>query len=106
MFSQRVIQTEGMCHVNGKLKHGDRQALLKSPVEELGAVHWVGVDEKYFVAAAAIRPGDEGQKCSITTAPDPDGTISVMVLLSPRKIEPGQKTEYEMAGFFRPTIPA
>ena len=56
MFSQRFIQTEGECNLNGKLKHSDLQSRLKKPVDETGQVRWIGIDEKYFVSALAAPP--------------------------------------------------
>src|SRR5262249_8384184 len=62
-FAPRVTQTEGVCNLNGKLKHENLENLLKTRVDEMGLVRWVGVDEKFFLVAAALNPGTETHKC-------------------------------------------
>ncbi len=101
-FAPRVVQTEGMCNVNGKLRHSDLPSLLKSPLDEMGPVRWIGVDEKYFVVAAAINPGSEAQRCTMNATPD--GLIHSSVMLAERKIAPHDKIEVELAAFFGPKI--
>jgi YidC/Oxa1 family membrane protein insertase len=102
MFSAQVAQTEGACHINGKLKHGDLQTLVKERIEEMGSVRWVGIDQKYFLAALAIHPGSEMQKCTVygTT----DGLIAASVLLPEKRLAPKEKVEIEAAAFLGPKI--
>jgi YidC/Oxa1 family membrane protein insertase len=101
MFSARVTQTKGVCHVNGKVKDGDLQALLKQPIVEVGQVRWVGVDEQYFVSAIATKPGEE-LTCSV--AARVDGAINAELQYADRRIDAHGKTSYELAGFFGPKI--
>jgi YidC/Oxa1 family membrane protein insertase len=101
-FSPRVTQTEGVCNLNGKLKKGDLSALLKERVDEMGSVRWVGVDEKYFLVAAAINPGTDTLKCSVQATPD--GLISASLMLPEKKVAPAQKVEVELAGFLGPKL--
>ena len=103
MFSQRFIQTSGVCDNNGKLHQADLQALFKAPVEALGQIRWVGYDEKYFLAAAATKPlANEDRKCRIMAYVD--GTIGSTTRFAERQIAAKEKTDYEFAGFFGPKI--
>ena len=103
MFSQRYIQTEGECNLNGKLKHSDLQSLLKKPVDETGLVRWIGIDEKYFVSAIAAPPAvdpNEQRRCWVNATSE--GIILSNWLSAERKIEPKAKAEYEFAGYLGP----
>jgi YidC/Oxa1 family membrane protein insertase len=101
MFSQRLVQTEGQCQVNGKLKHADLQSLLKKPVDEVGQVRWIGIDEKYFLTAVASPPDpNEARRCWVSASTE--GVISSDWLSADRKIEAHQKTEYVFAGYLGP----
>ena len=103
----RTIMTSGVCDVNGKLKQHDLQSLLKEQVNELGNVRWVAVDEKYFLAAAAMPPTAPGEerKCHMQTYVAPaEGLILANVVYPERRVAPKEKTEYHFAGFFGPKI--
>jgi YidC/Oxa1 family membrane protein insertase len=102
MFSARVVQTEGMCHANGKLRHKDLQGLLKEKTDEVGPVRFVAVDEKYFLVAAALNPGNEAQRCSLSATAD--GVITSSVMLAEKRLAPHEKSEIELAGFFGPKL--
>jgi YidC/Oxa1 family membrane protein insertase len=102
MFSRRVAQTEGQCDVGGKLKKGSLDHLLKQPVDEVGAVRWVGVGEQYFVMAAAIQPSQTGEGRQCTISASPDGRIVSMLRVEARQLAPKQQTSYTLAGFFGP----
>jgi YidC/Oxa1 family membrane protein insertase len=102
MFSARVAQTEGECHVNGKLRHKDLQSLLKERLDEVGPVRFVAVDEKYFLVAAALNPGNEVQRCSVSATAD--GVITSTVMLPEKRLAAHEKTEIELAGFFGPKL--
>jgi YidC/Oxa1 family membrane protein insertase len=103
MFSQRFAQTEGECHVNGKLKRADLQSLLKKNVDEVGVVRWVGTDEKYFVAAMAQpQIPNEQQRCWVNATTD--GIISANLLQAERKIPAKGKTEYLFGAFVGPKL--
>lgn len=102
MFSQRLVQTEGMCDVGGKLKNRDLEGLLKEPIEAVGQVRWIGVDEKYFVQAVAVQVTPEDKRCRVGATPD--GTIRATLLLSEKKLQPKEKAEVSFAGFFGPKI--
>jgi YidC/Oxa1 family membrane protein insertase len=99
-FAPRVTMNEGMCNVNGKLKHADLQALLKASLDETGAVRWIGIDEKYFVSAVALNPGVEAQRCTVQGSGT--GVIHAQATMSERKIAPHDKAEVELAAFFGP----
>src|SRR5207244_6125251 len=83
-FAPRVAQTEGVCNLNGKLKRGDLNTLLKERISEMGLVRWVGVDEKYFLVAAALDPGTETHICTVQATAD--GVITASVMAPERKI--------------------
>jgi YidC/Oxa1 family membrane protein insertase len=103
MFSRRYAQTEGQCHVNGKLKHADLQSLLKANLDEVGSVRWIGTDEKYFLAAIAQPPiANEQQRCWVSASVD--GIISTNLLEGERQVPAKGKTEYVFAGFVGPKI--
>lgn len=101
-FSPRVTQTEGVCDLNGKLKHGDLQSLLKESLDETGLVRWIGVDEKYFLIAAALNPGADAYRCRVSATQD--GVISATVTAPERKVAPHEKVEVEIAGFLGPKL--
>jgi YidC/Oxa1 family membrane protein insertase len=100
MFSPRIIQTSGVCDLNGKVKEGDLQALLKSSISEVGQVRWIGVDQKYFISAVAPKLEDTACRVEATT----EGNIAARLTFSERRIAPHEKTQYELAGFFGPKI--
>jgi YidC/Oxa1 family membrane protein insertase len=102
MFAPRVAQTEGVCNLNGKLKRGDLHALLKERVDETGLVRWVGIDEKYFVVAAALNPGNDPHTCSVSATGE--GVVTASVMTPERKIAAGQKAELELAAFLGPKL--
>lgn len=101
MFSPRAMLTEGACNAD-KLKHADMHALVKEPIEVTGPVHWIGIDEKYFVVAAAIKPGDQPRKCRLSAIED--GTVTAMLTTEERTVAAKQRTEYEITAFFGPKI--
>jgi YidC/Oxa1 family membrane protein insertase len=45
-----------LCFVNDKVKREPIEKLGKDPIDESGAVHWIGADEKFFLLAAAPYP--------------------------------------------------
>jgi YidC/Oxa1 family membrane protein insertase len=101
MFSQRYAQTEGQCFVNGKLKKADLESLLKKNVDEVGSARWIGIDEKYFIAAIAYGSGPgEQERCWVSGRQD--GLINASLLAAERKIPPKGKTTYEFSGYFGP----
>jgi YidC/Oxa1 family membrane protein insertase len=64
-------------------------------------VRWIGADEKYFLAAMAQAPNpNESTRCWV--AGTQFGKIETALLTAERKIEPKQKSSYEMNGFFGP----
>ena len=102
MFSRRIVQNNGVCHVGGKLKKGSLDELLKKPIEELGDVSWIGIGEQYFLDAVALKHSDESKRCNVFGAAD--GSISSILSVAERRLQPQQKTEYEMAVFMGPKI--
>jgi len=103
MFSARVAQTEGLCHVAGKLKREGLQGLLKKNVDEVGVVRFIGTDEKFFLAAfAQPQIPNEEQRCWVSATVE--GVISANLLEAERKIAPKGKTEYEFGGFLGPKL--
>lgn len=101
MFSQRFIQTEGLCDLAGKLKHKDLAGLLKEPIDEGGLVRWTGVDEKYFVQAVAAPSKESGdRRCTVSA--QADGVITAFFVAPPRTVAPKQKSEHEFVAYLGP----
>jgi YidC/Oxa1 family membrane protein insertase len=101
MFRPRVTRTEGLCDLGGKVKRGNLESLQKEALHEVGAARWVGVDEKYFLAAVAVA-GDDPRTCDVSGTAD--GTVTASLLTEARTVAPKGKTEYELAAFFGPKI--
>ncbi len=100
MFGPRIIVNAGYCDVDGKLK--DASKLGKDPAEGQGAVRWLGIDEKYFLLAAAIAPSTTPHTCQVITSPN--GTITARLTTEHRTLAPKTSTTYDFAGFLGPKL--
>ncbi len=108
LFARRGPQTVGACWVGGKVKRGNLEELLKSKdgkpvgaIEELGDVRWIGIGEQYFFDALAIDT-EEQKRCNVFAAAD--GSMSSILTVAERAIEPHGKTTYQMTAFAGPKI--
>src|SRR5262249_7692079 len=78
----------------------DYQGLLSKPHDEIGQVRWIGYDEKYFLAAAAMALTGEDRRCTIGATPD--GVVAAKLVTAERHIDAHQQLQIELAGFFGP----
>jgi YidC/Oxa1 family membrane protein insertase len=101
-LSRRVSQTEGICDLNGKLKKGNLEALLKKNVDEQGKIRWLGIGEQYFATLAAIKTSDESRRCEVFGTPD--GNIKAAVTLEKHTVPAHGKLEYQGVMFLGPKI--
>ena len=75
---------------------------MKEPIEELGAVRFIGYERKYFIAAVAPAPSPDALRCQVTATSD--GKILPFLVYAERKVAPKGQTEYELAGFLGPKL--
>ncbi len=100
-FSRAVIETEGVCNVDGKVHRSGLKGLLEKDVDQAGAVHFFGIDQKYFLAALAVRD-KEALRCLIKA--NSSGTISSTLVLPKRRLGIQERAEFHLVGFFGPKV--
>jgi YidC/Oxa1 family membrane protein insertase len=111
-------QNGGICAADGKIFKADHEALTSpprgatrvfewvgflnpnGPIDVSGNVQWFGIDEKYFLVAAALPAGQ--WRCQVEGRPD--GLIVARATHAPEKLAAGQKAEYEFTGFLGPKV--
>jgi YidC/Oxa1 family membrane protein insertase len=95
-----------MCSVDDKLERRPIEKLTKDPLDKLGAVHWIGSDEKFFLLAAVPYPETPPQqrRCATTTLPDGSGRVTMS--FAERTVQPQQTTTYAFAIFAGPKVVA
>ena len=118
-FGRRYKLTEASCDIAGKLHHkthedlvtgrsggflGCSQGAAQPPgFNEGGDVRWVGIGEPFFLVAAAFGPAEGGERrCRLSG--DLSGQVSAEALFSTRRVEVGQKIQYEMTAYLGPKL--
>jgi len=95
-----------MCSVDDKLERRPIEKVTKDPLNKLGAVHWIGADEKFFLLAAVPYPETPPQQRGCATTALPDGSGRVTMSFAERTVQPQQTTTYAFAIFAGPKIVA
>jgi YidC/Oxa1 family membrane protein insertase len=93
-----------LCHVNDKTERTSIESIEKEPFEKIGAVSWLGADEKFFLAAAVPYPETPARerKCG-GKANDPH-TAEGQLSFAERQLAPGAQTQYAFAIFVGPKV--
>jgi YidC/Oxa1 family membrane protein insertase len=100
-FGKRDFHTkEGACNIAGKVERLNLENSISKPFGGVGDVKWVSVGEQYFISALAFAPDPEGRACVVQG--QADGRIDARTIFASKKIDPGQKVEYQMAAFAGP----
>ncbi len=103
MFSKRVSQTQAACYVGGKVQRAHLEELLKKGGEEArGDVRWIGIGEQYFFDGVALAQSPEEKVCNLAGAAD--GSMSSILTVGSRTVQPHSKTEYQLVAFMGPKI--
>ncbi len=93
-----------ICAVDDDLERRPIEKLGKDPIDKLGAVRWVGSDEKFFLLAAVPYPETPVQQRRCTAGPAADGTGKVTISFAERSVAPKATTNYPFAVFTGPKI--
>ena len=93
-----------LCHADDKTVREPVEKLQKDPFEKVGAVSWIGADEKFFLVAAVPYPETppRERKCA-GTAGGPGVAIGSLSFAD-RQLGPGARTQYSFAIYVGPKI--
>jgi YidC/Oxa1 family membrane protein insertase len=93
-----------LCSVNDKVERVPIEKLGKDPIDKLGAVRWIGADEKFFLLALVPYPEEppRERRCQGTTQ---DGHVGEGVLtFAERTLAPHASTTYAFAIYAGPKV--
>ncbi|HXJ20949.1 MAG TPA: membrane protein insertase YidC [Polyangia bacterium] len=93
-----------LCAVDDDVERRPIEKLVKDPIDKLGAVRWIGTDEKFFLLAVVPYPETPPQQRRCTAGPAPDGTGRVTVSFAERSLAPQATTSYAFAVYTGPKI--
>jgi YidC/Oxa1 family membrane protein insertase len=91
------------CYANGSLEREGEESLRKKPLQRNGDVRWIGVDETYFVLAAAPAPEKDRERACRAEGRSGDAMESDL-LYAPRTLEPGGSETYNLVVFAGPKV--
>jgi YidC/Oxa1 family membrane protein insertase len=94
--------SSALCAVDDKVERRPIEKLGKDPIDKLGAVRWIGSDEKFFLLAAVPYPETPPQQRRCTGGAMPDGTGRVTLSFAERTVAPQATTSYPFAIFAGP----
>jgi YidC/Oxa1 family membrane protein insertase len=94
--------SSALCAVDDKVERRPIEKLGKDPIDKLGAVRWIGSDEKFFLLAAVPYPETPPQQRRCTGGASPDGTGRVTLSFAERTVAPQTTTSYAFAIFAGP----
>ncbi|MES1204314.1 MAG: membrane protein insertase YidC [Pseudomonadota bacterium] len=93
-----------LCHLVDKTVREDVEAVTKEPFEKVGAVNWIGADEKFFLTAIVPYPETPPHERTCTgkgvAADVGGGSLS----FAARQVAPGARTQYSFAVFVGPKV--
>jgi YidC/Oxa1 family membrane protein insertase len=93
-----------LCSVNDKVERAPIEKLGKDPIDKLGAVRWIGADEKFFLLAVVPYPEEppRERRCQATSQ---DGHVGEGVLtFAERSLPAHASTTYSFAIFAGPKV--
>ncbi len=93
-----------LCAVDDKVERRPIEKVAKDGLDKLGAVRWIGSDEKFFLLAAVPYPETPPQPRRCATAPLPDGSGRITLSFAERSLAPQATTTYSFAIFAGPKI--
>jgi YidC/Oxa1 family membrane protein insertase len=96
--------TSILCSVNDKVERESVEKIVKDPMDKLGAVRWIGTDEKFFLLAAIPYPEDatRERRCQGTTQ---DGHVGdVALTFAERSVPAHASTTYAFAIYAGPKV--
>jgi YidC/Oxa1 family membrane protein insertase len=95
-----------LCHADDKTVRVTLEKLEKEPFERVGAVSWIGSDEKFFLTAAVPypeTPARERRCAAVSTGP---GVGLANLSFAERHLAPGARTDYAFVVFVGPKVVA
>ncbi len=101
-FGRRPNLSDGECDIAGKVHRENLEDAVQKPFGEAGDVKWVGIGEQYFISALAFAPAAEGRYCTVHG--EPNGRLYARAVFPLRKMMPGDKVTWEMAGYLGPKL--
>ena len=104
-FSGAAGNTSSMlCHIDEKTDRHPVEKLQKDPFDKVGAVSWIGSDEKFFLTAVVPYPETppKGRTCWGKSASADAATVGLS--FAERPLAPGQKTAYAFTVFVGPKV--
>jgi len=93
-----------LCAVDDKVERRPIEKISKDALDKLGAVHWIGADEKFFLLAVVPYPETPPHERRCATSALPDGTGRVTISFAERSVQPQETTSYAFAVFAGPKI--
>jgi len=93
-----------LCAVDDKLERRPVDKVAKDALDKLGAVRWIGSDEKFFLLAAIPYPETAPQQRRCATTALPDGSGRVTLSFAERSVAPQATSSYAFAIFAGPKI--
>ncbi|HVV48516.1 MAG TPA: membrane protein insertase YidC, partial [Polyangia bacterium] len=93
-----------LCYVDNKVERKAVEKLGKDSIDKVGAVKWIGSDEKFFLLAAVPYPESPPLERRCVTAAEPDGTGTVTLSFAGRTLPPQGTVDYAFAVFAGPKV--
>jgi YidC/Oxa1 family membrane protein insertase len=97
-----------LCSINDKVERQPIEKLAKDPIDKIGAVRWIGTDEKFFLLAAVPFPEQppRERRCQGTAAnSSTDGHVGDATLAFQERSVPAHgSTVYSFAIFAGPKV--
>jgi YidC/Oxa1 family membrane protein insertase len=93
-----------LCFVDDKVDRKAVEKLNKDSIDKLGAVKWIGSDEKFFLLAAVPYPETPPAERRCATTPGTDGTGSIALSFAGRTVAAQGTVDYPFAIFAGPKV--
>jgi len=93
-----------VCHVNEKAERRSVEDLAKEPLDKVGAVRWLGADEKFFLVAAVPHPETPPRERTCAARTRTVDTAAGALTFAERTVPPGANTAYAVTVFAGPKV--
>lgn len=93
-----------LCHINDKTERTSVENVQKESFEKVGAVSWMGADEKFFLAAAVPYPETPARERKCGGKAGGTHLAEGQLSFAERQLAPGAKTQYSFALFVGPKV--
>ena len=95
-----------LCRNDDKTVREPVEKIQKDPFDKVGAVSWIGTDEKFFLVAVAPYPEAPPRERRCTATAVGAGSASAALSFADRQLAPGARTQYSFAIFVGPKVVA